>query len=310
VAAWRGVAGVLRKRGDYGRARAAIDEAFRDERLRGVDVTPLWLEQTWTLSASGRPVQAVEVAQAALAAAGDRRTHAVGELLNQLARAESSEGEIDAAIQHGRRAYELFVELGDPRGRAMAARVLGDVYRLAERLDDAAASLEEGLKLADKVGSAEEIGGCLINLGLVELERGDAAKAVAITRRAIDEFERLDHGSGRAWGYSNLAWALANTGDFEEALRCADDSLTFSRSSGHEITVAETLDTIAYIALKMGDGERAAGAAEDAASAFLKMGMQPKAREALRRAAEAWELHGDDERARTTRARAHSLLTV
>jgi adenylate cyclase len=307
VRAWRGLTATLRKRGDYERALAEANKAFHDDRLRGSDLTPLWLEQAWTLSVAGHPGEAISVARAGLAAAGVKRTPFVGELLTQLARAESIAGNVDQAIDDGRSAHDLFDELGDTHGRALALRVLGDIYRLSGRLDEAATALQEGLALAEKVGSTEELGGCLINLGMVELERGDAPAAIALTERAVEEFERVDHGSGRAWGYSNLAWALASAGTFEGAGSRAEQSLAFSRSIGHTITIAESLDTMAYIALETGDCSRAADAAEEAAGVFLEMGMQPKAQEALQRAADAWERQGESERARTTRERAHSL---
>jgi tetratricopeptide (TPR) repeat protein len=310
VRAWRGLAATLRKRGDYERAMAETDKAFHDDRLRGSDLTPLWLEQAWTLSVAGHPTEAASVARAGLAAAGEGRTRFVGELLTQLARAESIEGDVDQAIDDGRSAHGLFDELGDAPGRALASRVLGDIYRLAGRIDEAAAALQEGLALAEKVGSAEELGGCLINLGMVELERGDAPTAISLTERAVEEFERVDHGSGRAWGYSNLAWALASSGAFEEAGSRAEQSLAFSQGIGHTITVAESLDTMAYIALETGDVSRAAATAEEAAGVFLEMGMQPKAQEALQRAADAWDRQGEGERARTMRERARSLAAV
>ena len=61
------------------------------------------------------------------------------------------------------------------------------------------------------------LGSCLINLGLTEVERGAYAEAIECNRRAIDEFERIGHASGRAIGHSNLAWALAQAGRYEEA---------------------------------------------------------------------------------------------
>lgn len=310
VEAWRGVIATLRRRGDYEPALAAAEGAFHDERLLGSDLTPLWLEQAWTLSVAGRPSQAIDVARAGLAAARDRRTSTVGELLTQLARAESIEGNVDEAIDDGRAADELFREMDDVKGRAVALRVLGDVYRLAGRMDEASTALHEGLALAERVGSAEELGGCLINLGMVELERGNSRAAIALTRRAIEEFERVDHGSGRAFGYSNLAWACAIAADFDEAMKHAEDSLAYSKAISHPLTVADTLDTMAYILLATGEIARAGQTAEEAAALFIEMGMQPKAREALQRAAQAWDEQGDGERARATRARAQSLVTV
>jgi tetratricopeptide (TPR) repeat protein len=151
------------------------------------------------------------------------------------------------------------------------------------------------------------MGGCLLNLGLVELERGNYDAAEAANRRAIDEFERTQNGSGRAAGYSNLAWTLAHAGDYDRALEYCRQSMDFAREIGHRMTVAETHDTMAFIGLRTRSYAEAAAHAEDAAAIFLELRMPPKAAEALGRAAEAWENEGDEERARATLARARSL---
>jgi tetratricopeptide (TPR) repeat protein len=164
--------------------------------------------------------------------------------------------------------------------------------------------MRAGLSLAEKVGNAEEIAGCLINLGSFEGEHGNLATAIAHTERAIDEFERINNASGRAWGYSNLAFALARAGEYGKASERAEQSLAFSRAIGHSVTVAETLDTMSYIALMTGSLEHAGSLAEEAAAVFLELGMPPKARDAMARAADAWEQSGNAERARTALARA------
>src|SRR5207244_5861021 len=115
----------------------------------------------------------------------------------------------------------------------------------------------------ERIGSAEEMGGCLLNLGLVELERGDYVAAEAANRRAIDEFERTRNGSGRAAGYSNLAWTLAHAGDYGKALEYCRRGMDFAREIGHTMTVAETLDTMAFIVLRTGAYSEAAAHAEE-----------------------------------------------
>jgi tetratricopeptide (TPR) repeat protein len=161
--------------------------------------------------------------------------------------------------------------------------------------------------VAERVGSVEEIGGCLINLGWAEYQRGQLADAIAHDRRAVEEFERIGHGSGRARGYANLADKLAQAGEFEEALSWSEKALELSRSIGHSITIADVYDTIAFIRLQNGDFPSAAARAEEAASLYLEIGAGPQAAKSLAIAADAWEQQGEEERARDARARARSL---
>jgi adenylate cyclase len=306
VTAWEGLASTLRKRGEYEPALALVDEAFRTESLRDADLTALWVEQGRTLTLVGRLQQAIDVLQAGLGAA-DRRDEDVAQLLQQLARAETVEGDFDAALEHGLAAQKMSEELGDVRGLATSLRIVGDAYAQSGRLDEASAALRRGLEVAERVGSVEEIGGCLINLGIVDLQRGDIPEAIAHDRRAVEEFERIGHGSGRARGYTNLADKLAQGGEFEEALTWCEKALELSHSIGHSITIADVYDTMAFIRLQSGDFENAVARAEEAVSIYLEVGAAPQAAKALEIAAEAWEKQGEDERARDVRARARSL---
>jgi predicted ATPase/class 3 adenylate cyclase len=307
VTAWEGLASTRRKRGEYEPALALVDEAFRTELLRDADLTALWVEQGRTLTLVGRLQQAIDVLQAGLGAVGDRRGENVAQLLQQLARAETVEGDYDSALEHGLAAQEMSEELGDVRGLATALRIVGDAYTQSGRLDEASAALRRGLEVAERVGSVEEIGGCLINLGIVDLERGDISEAIAHDRRAVEEFERIGHGSGRARGYTNLADKLAHGGEFEEALTWCEKALELSHSIGHSITIADVYDTMAFIRLQSGDFESAVARAEEAVSIYLEVGAAPQAAKALEIAAEAWEKQGEEERARDTRARARNL---
>jgi predicted ATPase len=307
VRAVRGLAAAHRKRGEYEQALAVVDEALVADALRDADLVPLWLERGWSLSVAGRFQEAIEVLETGLAAAGERRDAVIGQLLLQLTRAETVEGGFDSALEYGLAAQAIFEERNDLRGLATALRIVGDAYTQAGRLDEAAGALQRGLEIAERVGSAEEIGGCLINLGWAEYQRGELAVAIAHDRRAIEEFERIGHGSGRARGYANLADKLARTGEFEEALSWCDKALELSRAIGHSLTVPDVYDTMAFIHLQRGDLADASERAEEAATLYLEMAAAPQAAKSLEIAAEAWEKQGDEERARDARARARTL---
>ncbi len=144
VRAWAGIAATLRKRGEYQEALATIERAFTTDELKDEDLTRLWSEQGRTLEVSGRPQEAVDVLQAGLAAANGRRDAAVAELMYQVARVLTVQGEAEAALGHALEAERIFEEQGDLRGLASTRRVLGDVYRYLGRLDDAATALRRG----------------------------------------------------------------------------------------------------------------------------------------------------------------------
>jgi len=308
VRAWRGAAAVLRKRGEYEQALEVVNAGFAHSSLRDADVTPLWLEQGWILSVMGRFDQAIDTLEAALLNASGTRTVYVAQLLLQLARAETVEGRLESALERCFIAKAIFEGLGDLSGDATTHRIVGDVYRSLGKLDEAEDWLRRGLGLAERTGSVEEIGGCLVNLALVEHERGSFPSAIEHNRRAIAEFERFGHASGRAQAYANLAWTLSEAGEFDEALELCERALELARSVGLSLTVADVYDTIASVELGRGDSAVAGAKAEEAAALYLDLGAAPQAVGSLELAAKAWERAGDEERARTSRARARELL--
>ena len=308
VRAWRGAAAVLRKRGEYEQALEVVNDGFADSGLRDADLTPLWLEQGWILSVMGRFDQAIDSLEAALLNASGTRSVYVAQVLLQLARAETVEGRLESALERCFIAKAIFEELGDLSGDATTHRIVGDVYRSLGKLNEAEEWLRRGLEVAERTGSVEEIGGCLVNLALVEQQRGAYANAIEHNRRAIAEFERFGHASGRAQGYANLAWTLSDAGEFDEALEFCEKALELARSLGLSLTVADVYDTIASIELGRGDSALAGAKAEEAAALYLDLGAAPRAVGSLELAAKAWERAGDEERARTSRARARDLL--
>lgn len=310
VRAWQGMAATLRKRGEYEQALAVVEKAFHEPALEGADLTPLWLEQSWTLSLAGRLDQSIDVAEAGLAAAPSRGDPIAGQLLLQITRAETVEGHFEAALEHGLEALHIFEECGDLRLLATGLRLVGSVYDRLDRLDEAVATLRRGLEIAERVGNVEEIGGCLINLGLAELRRGALDAAIAYDRRAIEEFERIGHGSGRAGAYANLAEKLLSAGEDEEAIEYSAKALELARSIGNAYITADATQTLAAIRLRQGAFAEAAEWAEEAAALFEEIGASPSAVAALTLAAEAFEKSGEGERARDVSARARSLVVT
>jgi adenylate cyclase len=273
VRAWRGAAATLRKLGRYDEALALLDG--------GPDDVELELERGWTHSVAGRFDEALATLEQAVVDAAGRTDAVAGHLLLQLARAETVGGRLGPALAHALDAGRIFEAEQDLRGLTTALRIQGNVYGAVGRFDDAAVTLQRGLATAERVGSVEEIGGCLLNLGMVELERGHLDDAIALDRRAIEQFERISHGSGRAGAYGNLSEKLLAAGELNDALRTAEQALALGGEIGHAPTVADVQRTMARILLAQGRAEEAADRAEASAAVFREMGAEAEAEAAL-----------------------------
>ena len=210
-----------------------------------------------------------------------RRSDARATLLSDLARAESSVGLLEDALGHGLEARRAFEESGDLRRLSSAQRVLGGVYEDLGRLDDAAAVLRDGLALSERIGHVEEAAGCLVNLALVELARGEFDAAIDCNRRAIAELARIGH-PALATANANLAEALLARGDVDEVREYCDRAIVIAMKSGDMLTVADAGLTSAIADLRSGRTKQARESAELAASRFVEVGAVEWAAKALR----------------------------
>jgi tetratricopeptide (TPR) repeat protein len=307
VRGWCGAAAALRVRGEYTSALDLIAQRIALGDFAVMELSQLLLEEGSTLAAAGRYREAIQSLSAGLDAAGSRRNATIGTLLLQMARAETVERELEAALAHALDAQQLFEELGDIRGMVRAHRTIAAARHLMGQLDEAAAALRKGLELAERLGAAEEMGACLINLGFVELDRGALPEAIACDRRAIEQFERIGAGAGRAIGYGNIAVKLTVVGDLDEAESYCKKALEFARSIQHSHTVADATRTLGTIRVRQGRYAEAVTLAEEAAALFNEMGVSAEASDSLKVAAEALDCVGEWERASDTRSRAREL---
>ena len=286
VRAWRGLASTLRRQGLYADALAELGRAFSSLPTAGIDLRPLWLEHGWTLSMTGRTADASDALREGLEA-DPRRDAWRAHLLLEEGRIAGLTGEAADAVPNVLEAVTIFEEVGDPAGQATALRVLGGLYDDLERYDEAAIALRGALETAERVGSAEEIGGSLINLGVTQTHLGQFEAAVASNLLALDEFERIGHLSGRAVANVNLADNLGRLGEADRALAHAERALEITERAGHQLLMADAMKTKAGILLGQGRREDALEASERAAAMFEEAGAGPMAEEARAIAAQA-----------------------
>ncbi|MGH9275855.1 MAG: adenylate/guanylate cyclase domain-containing protein [Acidimicrobiales bacterium] len=307
VRSWRGMASIARRRGEVERALELTASALGADALRDEDVSPVWLERAWTLVAESRFEEAIAAATAGIEAAHDETAAAVGHLLLQQAQAEMWLGQADVAIAHATQAQQIFEDLADLPGHAVALRILGGLQVDSGQHDAASATLTRAMHLAERTGSSDELIGCLVNLGLVELRRGELDQAMLHNLQAINEAQRVGHAFGAAIAQTNLAEVLAEQGDLDQAMVTCDEAIGMWEAIGDPRGVADGLRTRALIYLRGDQHERAISEAERAAALFEEVGDREGAVDALKHATDAAERLGDATRARSYEDRARAI---
>jgi tetratricopeptide (TPR) repeat protein len=175
---------------------------------------------------------------------------------------------LEEAVQRG--------NLGPPRVQARALRGLA---QMTESLGDHARArtlLDEALVIYRQVGDDDGVAKCLNNLGvLVWRSEGDLERATALFEESVALQERLaEHraGSSVAVPLSNLAQIAEVRGDFAEGRRLAEESLAAARVEENDVSVAEALEGLAWLALFERHHETAAQLAEEALRIVVSMG--------------------------------------
>jgi adenylate cyclase len=271
-----GQAASLRRSGSYADAeqllRVALDTAITgDQRL-------VWRELSWVLSVSGDLAGALTAAAHGLTLDGD--TDAVaGHLLCQMVRCETLLGRYDAAEGHLARAIDNLERAVDLVGLCTALRLQGSLLERTGALDEAAVTLQRGLELAERTGLAEEVGGCLINLGLVHGARSDHRKASDCYARAAVTFEQTGNRAGRAMAYGNRAYELLALEEIGAAQDLARRGLQLAVEVGNHMTAADIHHTLALISEGLADHAAALREAELAIGEFELAGMPEAAQE-------------------------------
>lgn len=276
VRAWCGLSSVYRKWGRYDEAVRLIDQALakgfeRDDEAR------LWLERVAALAVAGRLEDAMADARYGLNAVQQIGGPIAAELMLRLARAEEAAGLNDPALEHALQARVMLEKVGDLRGLAFAHRIIGGLQWRDGDHGAARVTLEAGLALAERTGNAEEVAGCLINLGLALLALDDVDGGIACDTRAVTLFQSCGHRNGEALARSNLGEKLLARGDDEGALEECRRGLAIAMQTGAAAIAAEAQRILVEVLDAQGRKEEARLGALEARRLFLQLGDQQSA---------------------------------
>jgi predicted ATPase len=182
--------------------------------------------------------------------------------------------------QEGCRWLEEAVRCDDRSSSPVRARALRGLAALTSALGDDARTrtlLDEALELYRQVGDDDGVAKCLNNLGgLAWTSEGDLERATMLFEESVVLAKRLAAerraGPGVAVQLGNLAQLAEVRGDFVQGRRLAEESLAAARVEENDISGAEALETLAWLALFEHRYDAAAEYADEALRIVLGIG--------------------------------------
>jgi predicted ATPase len=201
------------------------------------------------------------------------------ELMLRLAAALSGYWNLRDRWTEGSRWLEEAVQRGNLGAPRVQARALRGLALMIDSLGDHARArtlLDQALMLYRQVGDDDGVAKCLNNLGvLVWRSEGDLERATALYEESVTLSKRLaEHRAESivAVPLNNLAQIAEVRGDFAEARRLAEESLVAARVEENDVSLAEALEGLAWLALFDRHHETAAQLAEEALRIVVSMG--------------------------------------
>jgi tetratricopeptide (TPR) repeat protein len=215
------------------------------------------------------------------------RAQARGYVWSALASASRLKRDLRSAAGFVQRSADVFNDLGDDAGLALALHQLGCIERDLGDFGDARTHLDEALRLRRRLGDRRGENLTLANLGLAHAAGGDVDAGRRLTRIGLAQGEEVEDAPGVAGSLLDLAVLELFAGDLTRSRGLAEQAVEAFRPQGYPRLTAWGLQFAAELALA--DGDHAAGRRRgaEAAALFTEAGCRLGISRALALAAKA-----------------------
>jgi tetratricopeptide (TPR) repeat protein len=142
------------------------------------------------------------------------------------------------------------------KGGAAHSRI-GRLYRDTGRLEEAERHLEAASRLFHEAGDERGIASAIDDVGKLHWLRGDYARALDFTQRALAMRRRIGDRRSIALSLNNLGLVYQDSGHFRQALDAFEQALLIRREIGDLLGVAITLNNLGTVAQDQREDERA-----------------------------------------------------
>ena len=187
-----------------------------------------------------------------------------GAAYSRLARGYRRFGKYDLAMEHLRRAHELFEGSRDDRGIASTLDDMGRVNWLRGAFGQALDFHRQALTIRRALGDRRSIALSLANIGRVHHDTGNFKAAINQFREALDLRRDIGDRVGIVQSLCDLGGVHAEDGNHEFALELLGEARTLAQESGDKLALADVLSRAGEVKSAMGRGPEAVKDLSDA----------------------------------------------
>lgn len=180
-----------------------------------------------------------------------------GAAYSRLARGYRRFGKYDLAMEHLRRAHELFERSRDDRGIASTLDDMGRVNWLRGGFGQALEFHRQALTIRRALGDRRSIALSLANIGRVHHDTGNFKAAINQFREALDLRRDIGDLVGVVQSLCDLAGVHAEDGNHELALDLLGEARTMAQDIGDKLALADVLSRVGEVKAAMGRGQEA-----------------------------------------------------
>jgi tetratricopeptide (TPR) repeat protein len=170
-------------------------------------------------------------------------------VLGSLASLASERGNYDKAIRFFERALQIAPEIK----KGITLGNLGNVFLKLGAFDKARSCYDQALLIHREIEVRKSEAYTLGNLGLLHHYLGENKSARDLTQQALKIAQEIGDRVVQGAMWMKLGHALTGLGQLDEATQAYRESVTFRRSLGQSISVAEPLAGLACLALIQGN---------------------------------------------------------
>jgi tetratricopeptide (TPR) repeat protein len=267
--------------GDRARARYAPDEARalyeKGLQMLGEVDAPARLDALHNLGdvleQSGRTEEAMRYFAEMLQLAWRFDNFAkAGAAYSRLARGQRRFGKYDLAMEHLRRAHELFESSRDDRGIASTLDDMGRVNWLRGAFGQALDFHRQALTIRRALGDRRSIALSLANIGRVHHDTGNFKAAINQFREALDLRRDIGDLVGIVQSLCDLGGVYAEDGNHEVALGLLGEARGMAQDIGDKLALADVLSRTGEVKSAVGLGHEAVKDLSDAKALAAGLG--------------------------------------
>jgi len=195
-----------------------------------------------------------------------------GAAYSRLARAHRRLGKYDSAMEHLRRAQELFERSRDDRGIASTLDDMGRVHWLRGGYSQALDFHRQALTIRRALGDRRSIALSLANIGRVHHDSGNFKAAIAQFREALDLRRDIGDLVGIVQSLCDLGGVHAEDGNHGLALELLGEARALAQEIGDKLALADVLSRTGEVKGAMGRGGEAVKDLQDAKQLASSLG--------------------------------------